>query len=91
MQISFFTFAMYTLINIHNPEKLLTPDKAFVALTIFNILQFPLGNLPTVISNSVQVCVSIKCLRNFLTEEELDPDNVVRNDDKSSGTQYNQT
>lgn len=81
---------MYTLINIHNPEKRLTPDKAFVALTIFNILQLPLGSLPTVISNSVQVYVSIKRLRNFLTEEELDPNNVVRNDDKSSGIHFNQ-
>ena len=90
MQISFFTFAMYTLVNIHNPEERLTPDKAFVALTIFNILQFPLGNLPTVISNSVQVSVSIKRLRNFLIEEELDPNNVVRDDDKYSGIQYNQ-
>ena len=88
MQISLFTFAMYTLINVHNPEERLTPDKAFVALTIFNILQFPLGNLPTVISNLVQVFVSINRLRNFLIEEELDPNNVMRNDDKSSGRIY---
>ena len=49
------TFGTFTLININNPENQLTPDKAFVALSLFNILRFPLAMLPMLISNFVQV------------------------------------
>ena len=68
----------YSLVNINNPNERLTADKAFVALSLFNILRFPLAMLPNLISNLVQASVSIKRLRNFLINEELDPDVVDR-------------
>jgi len=54
----------------------LTAEKAFVALSLFNILQFPIVMLPNLISGIVQASVSLKRLTTFLLNDELDPDNV---------------
>ena len=70
------TFGTFSLANLNNPEEQLTADKAFVALSLFNILRFPLAMLPMLISNLVQAWASIKNLRAFLKNEELDPDIV---------------
>ena len=75
MQVSLATFATYTFID---PERRLTANEAFVALALFNILQDPLIKLPLLISNLIQVSVSIKRLRRFLTADELDPNTVER-------------
>lgn len=76
LQVALATFATYALVNRNNPDERLTADKAFVALSLFNILRFPLSMLPMLISNMVQASVSVKRLRNFLKNEELDPDIV---------------
>ena len=55
VQVSLATFATYSLVNLNDPDNRLTPDKAFVALSLFNILRFPLAMLPMLISNLVQV------------------------------------
>ena len=70
------TFGTFSLANLHNPDERLTADKAFVALSLFNILRFPLAMLPMLISNIIQASVSVKRLGNFLKNEELDP-NIV--------------
>ena len=44
------TFAVYVLCGND-----LTASKAFVALSLFGILSFPLRNFPTVIATCVQV------------------------------------
>ena len=49
---SLVTFAVYVL---SDPSHVLTPDKAFVSLSLFNILRFPLSMLPLLITNIVQV------------------------------------
>ena len=82
IQVSLVTFATYTFIN---PEEHLTADKAFVALSLFNILQYTLVVLPTLISNVVQVSVSIKRLTRFLKEDELDPNSVETSEKAASG------
>ena len=76
MQVTLATFTTYSLANLNNPDERLTADKAFVALSLFNILRFPLAMLPTLISNIIQASVSVKRLGNFLKNEELDP-NIV--------------
>ena len=53
------TFATYALVNADNPEERLTADKAFVAISLFNILQFPLVMLPMVFSLLIQVRVQV--------------------------------
>ncbi|XP_067039421.1 multidrug resistance-associated protein 1-like isoform X2 [Acropora muricata] len=56
----------------------LTAAKAFVALSLFGIMSFPLRAYPNIIASCVQARVSIKRLEEFLDLEELDPDNVQR-------------
>ena len=79
------TFATYSLVNLDNPNERLTADKAFVALSLFNVLRFPLATLPTLISSLVQVSVSVKRLSTFLKSEELDPNIVEQNPEPASG------
>ena len=56
-QVALATFATYVLVNKDStdPNDRLTADKAFVALSLFNILRFPLSMLPMLISFIVQV------------------------------------
>ncbi len=57
LQVSLVTFATYSLANANNPDERLTADKAFVALSLFNVLRFPLTMLPVVVTNLIQVTV----------------------------------
>ncbi|NXN34140.1 MRP3 protein, partial [Nycticryphes semicollaris] len=67
------TFAVYVSVNEKN---ILDAEKAFVSLSLFNILKFPLNMLPQVISNIAQTSVSLKRIQQFLSHDELDPNCV---------------
>uniref|UniRef100_A0A8C3LXD3 Canalicular multispecific organic anion transporter 2 n=1 Tax=Chrysolophus pictus TaxID=9089 RepID=A0A8C3LXD3_CHRPC len=69
------TFAVYVLVDEKNT---LDAEKAFVSLSLFNILKFPLTMLPQVISNIAQTSVSLKRIQQFLSHDELDPNCVER-------------
>uniref|UniRef100_A0A3B3WF06 ATP-binding cassette, sub-family C (CFTR/MRP), member 3 n=1 Tax=Poecilia mexicana TaxID=48701 RepID=A0A3B3WF06_9TELE len=69
------TFAVFVTVDEKN---VLDAEKAFVSLSLFNILRFPLNMLPQVISSLVQASVSLKRIQNFLSHDELDPDSVDR-------------
>ncbi|XP_062330079.1 ATP-binding cassette sub-family C member 3 isoform X3 [Osmerus eperlanus] len=69
------TFAVYVTVDENN---ILDAEKAFVSLSLFNILRFPLNMLPQVISSLVQASVSLKRIQNFLSHDELDPESVDR-------------
>ncbi|XP_018091823.1 multidrug resistance-associated protein 1 isoform X2 [Xenopus laevis] len=75
------TFAVYVL---SDEQNVLDAEKAFVSLALFNILRFPLNMLPMVISSMVQASVSLKRLRVFLSHEELEPESIIREPQKSS-------
>ncbi|XP_056406097.1 ATP-binding cassette sub-family C member 3 isoform X2 [Hyla sarda] len=64
------TFAVYVSVD---EKHILDAEKAFVSLSLFNILRFPLNMLPQVISSLAQASVSIKRIQNFLANDELDP------------------
>ena len=68
------TFAVFVLTQ----RRPLTADVVFPALTLFNLLTFPLAILPLVISAIVEATVAASRLTGFLTAEELQPDAVVR-------------
>lgn len=51
-QVALVTFATFVLVDENNQ---LTATTAFVSLSLFNILRFPLSMLPMLISNMVQV------------------------------------
>eukprot|EP01138_Halocafeteria_seosinensis_P001293 gb/GECG01001326.1/.p1 GENE.gb/GECG01001326.1/~~gb/GECG01001326.1/.p1 ORF type:complete len:1688 (+),score=180.73 gb/GECG01001326.1/:1-5064(+) len=56
----------------------LTAATAFTALSLFNILRFPLTMLPNVINNVVEASVSIRRIRKFLLCEEREPGACIR-------------
>ncbi|XP_056096294.1 ATP-binding cassette sub-family C member 3 [Rhinichthys klamathensis goyatoka] len=74
------TFAVYVTVDEKN---VLDAEKAFVSLSLFNILRFPLNMLPQVISSIVQASVSLKRIQDFLSHDELDPENVDRRNNAS--------
>ncbi|KAL4228773.1 hypothetical protein ACF0H5_011815 [Mactra antiquata] len=71
------TFATYILIDSTN---YLDAQKAFVSLSLFNILRFPINLLPMIISYVVQCNVSLGRISRFLQSGDLDPDNVQHTD-----------
>ncbi len=58
----------------------LTPHLVFPALTLFNMLTFPLAVLPLVIAAVVEATVAVTRLTTFLTAEEVQPDAVIRHE-----------
>ncbi|CAH1777684.1 unnamed protein product [Owenia fusiformis] len=73
------TIATFTTYVIVSPEHTLDASKAFVSLSLFNILRFPINLLPMMISYIVMASVSIKRLGKFLRTGDLDRDNVQHN------------
>ncbi|KAL5281122.1 ABCC2.2 family protein [Megaselia abdita] len=71
--VSLVTFATYVLVDEKNN---LDAKTAFVSLSLFNILRFPLAMLPMLITNMVQTQVSVSRINKFMNSEELDPENV---------------
>ncbi|XP_061547082.1 canalicular multispecific organic anion transporter 1 [Phycodurus eques] len=74
--VSLATFAVFVGVSSDN---VLTAEKAFTSISLFNILRFPLAMLPMLIAAIVQTTVSRKRLEKFLGGEDLESD-VVRND-----------
>ncbi|KAK2566746.1 Multidrug resistance-associated protein 1 [Acropora cervicornis] len=72
--VSLSTFSVYVLLGNE-----LTAGKAFVAISLFNILRLPLTLLPRVVVNFIQAQVSNHRLEEFLKLGELQPGNVIRN------------
>ncbi|XP_064640179.1 multidrug resistance-associated protein 1-like [Lineus longissimus] len=73
--VSLSTFAVYVM---SSPDHVLDAERAFVSLSLFNILRFPLFMLPMMISTLVQASVSLKRLLKFLKLDELDLSSVSR-------------
>ncbi|KFQ18484.1 Multidrug resistance-associated protein 6, partial [Merops nubicus] len=74
--IAFVMFAVYTMVdNTH----VLDAQKAFVSLTLINILNTAHSFLPFSINAAVQAKVSVNRLAAFLSLEELAPENSSRN------------
>uniref|UniRef100_A0A3P9HFG9 ATP-binding cassette, sub-family C (CFTR/MRP), member 2 n=1 Tax=Oryzias latipes TaxID=8090 RepID=A0A3P9HFG9_ORYLA len=74
--VSLASFAVFVLVS---PDNILTAEKAFTSISLFNILRIPLAMLPMLIASIVQTGVSKKRLEKFLGGEDLKPD-VVRHD-----------
>jgi ATP-binding cassette, subfamily C (CFTR/MRP), member 1 len=67
------TFAVFVLTK----DTPLTTDIVFPALTLFNLLTFPLAILPMVITSIIEASVAVRRLTAFLTAEELQDDAVA--------------
>ncbi|CAH1274483.1 ABCC1 [Branchiostoma lanceolatum] len=66
-------FAVYVMVDERN---VLDAEKAFVALSLFNIVRAPLNMLPSLLTSIIQVKVSLRRLGEFFGGDELDPENV---------------
>uniref|UniRef100_A0A1I8HPH1 Multidrug resistance-associated protein 1 n=1 Tax=Macrostomum lignano TaxID=282301 RepID=A0A1I8HPH1_9PLAT len=66
MAATFVTFTYY------GDDHVLTASKAFVSLTLFNIIRTPISMLPTAVSMAVNAYVSVKRIEEFLSEKEID-------------------
>ena len=73
---------MFGIYTITAPAgSLLTPSKAFVTLTLVNILNFPLTIIPAIISGLIQFKISLNRIENFLKLPDLNNDNIQLEDD----------
>ena len=77
--VSFATFGTYVLFDnvSHGP---LSAKLVFVSLALFNRLRLPLSLIPETINVLVEAAVSHARVYEFLTLEEMDPNNVQRED-----------
>ncbi|CAJ1067622.1 canalicular multispecific organic anion transporter 1 [Xyrichtys novacula] len=74
--VSLATFAVFVSVSSDN---VLTAEKAFTSISLFNILRFPLAMLPMLIAAIVQTSVSKKRLEKFLGGDDLESD-IIRHD-----------
>ncbi|XP_074651922.1 multidrug resistance-associated protein 1-like isoform X2 [Tubulanus polymorphus] len=59
--------------------NVLTAENAFVSLSLFNILRFPMNLLPAIITYLVMASVSIKRVNRFLENDDINEDDVFHN------------
>lgn len=69
------TFALFIIAYKGEP---LTTDIVFTALSLFNLLGFPLMALPWTIGNIIESQVSLERLTTFLASDEIENDVVTR-------------
>uniref|UniRef100_A0A8D3D6H4 ABC-type glutathione-S-conjugate transporter n=1 Tax=Scophthalmus maximus TaxID=52904 RepID=A0A8D3D6H4_SCOMX len=74
-QIALSVFGVYVLFDERN---VLDAQKIFVSVALINILKTPLSQLPFAMNTTMQAVVSLKRLTNFLSQDEVRPDNVER-------------
>ena len=77
------TFTVFVLTQ----DRPLTTDLIFPALTLFNLLTFPLAILPMVITAIVEASVAVGRLTSFFTADELQKDAVLRKDAVAIGNE----
>jgi ATP-binding cassette, subfamily C (CFTR/MRP), member 1 len=70
------TFAVFVATN----DRPLSTEIVFPALTLFNLLTFPLAVLPMVITAIIEAQVAVGRLTDYFTAPELQPDAVLRSD-----------
>ena len=67
------TLAAFSTYVLYDPEKnIITPQKAFVAITYFNMLRFPMQFLPNVLMQLFELMVNVTRLQNFLNLPETE-------------------
>ncbi|KAI1318942.1 hypothetical protein EDD11_005376 [Mortierella claussenii] len=74
--VSLATFSVYALVM----KRPMTTDIVFPAISLFNLLQFPLSMFPNVISSTVEAYVALGRVHKFLTSSEVDPHAVIVED-----------
>lgn len=68
--VAFGTFAVYAMTS----KSPLTSDKVFPAITLFQLLSFPLAVFSNIISSIIEAIVSVKRIEDFMNGAELQKD-----------------
>eukprot|EP00081_Caenorhabditis_elegans_P026970 NP_510616.2 Uncharacterized protein CELE_E03G2.2 [Caenorhabditis elegans] len=68
----FVALSSFTVFVLIDPKNVLTPNIAFVSLSLFNLLRGPLMMAAELVAQTVQLVVSNKRVRTFLCEKEVD-------------------
>ncbi|GIY40685.1 multidrug resistance-associated protein 1 [Caerostris darwini] len=74
--VSLASFATFVLIDSNN---VLDANKAFVSLSLFNILRVPTALLPMIIAYTAMFVVSLNRINKYLQGDEIDPD-IIKHD-----------
>ncbi|XP_057885672.1 ATP-binding cassette sub-family C member 2 [Melospiza georgiana] len=85
--VSLASFAVYVLVDENN---ILDAQKAFTAISLFNVLRFPMATLPMVISALVQTNVSSARLERYLSGEDLDTSAIHHNPIAGSAVRFSE-
>ncbi|XP_075573889.1 ATP-binding cassette sub-family C member 2 [Pelecanus crispus] len=83
--VSLASFAVYVLVDENN---ILDAKKAFTAISLFNVLRFPMAMLPLVFSSLVQTNVSKERLERYLGGEDLDTSAIHHNPIAGSAVRF---
>ncbi|XP_040848249.1 ATP-binding cassette sub-family C member 2 [Ochotona curzoniae] len=83
--VSVTTFSVYVLVDSNN---ILDAQKAFTSITLFNILRFPMGMLPNVISAMLQASVSVERIEKYLSGDDLDTSAIQRDSNFDKAVQF---
>ncbi|GAB1601926.1 multidrug resistance-associated protein 1-like [Argonauta hians] len=71
------TVATFVAYILSDRNQILDAQKAFVSLTLFNIIRSPINLLPLLLVYLTQCWVSVKRINGFLNAEDLDTKNVI--------------
>ncbi|KAM4636126.1 ATP-binding cassette sub-family C member 2 [Discoglossus pictus] len=83
--VSVASFAVYVVMD---PTNILTAERAFTSISLFNILRFPLAMLPMLISNMVQTSVSCGRLEKYLGGDDLDTSAIRKDPNIDAAVQF---
>ncbi|XP_021095960.1 canalicular multispecific organic anion transporter 2 isoform X2 [Heterocephalus glaber] len=73
--VTLITLGVYVCVDQNN---VLDAEKAFVSVSLFDILKGPLNTLPILITGMTQAKVSLQRIQRFLSQDELNPQCVER-------------
>ena len=68
------SFATFVLIDTKN---ILTAQIAFVSISYYNTMRWPLAALPSLVVQFVQAAVSLKRVNDFMNAKEVNPDDIT--------------
>ncbi len=76
---SFMTLACFAVYQAIDPStNILTADRIFVSVSLFNIMRLPLIMFPWAIMETVKLFVSLRRINGFLNAEEIDTDAICK-------------
>jgi ABC-type bacteriocin/lantibiotic exporter with double-glycine peptidase domain len=70
------SFATFVLMD---PENILTAQIAFVSISFYNTMRWPLVALPSLVVSFVQAAVSLKRVNDFMNANENNPNDIEHN------------